>query len=241
MPEPSGGEDPTGYMADAGSPTELAGVADADTQSAFAWGLDEEPEPQAPRTLSPAVITAGAVGAAVVVIAAASAVAIWALRDEPASAPAPRPDLLNGVYHVEYQPDRATTSGTDRPVSWGVQGAPTQDWLTLTTTCTDGPCIANGEVLGPDRQRRAGARTLSFQLTDGTWRDIAPARVKSTCRYADGSIAGESWTTVTLGFTPRPDGTFTGALTTVVDTNECGDQGNTVVTPLTAARVGDAV
>ncbi|MGN7779035.1 hypothetical protein ACTJJE_05895 [Mycolicibacterium sp. 22603] len=46
---------------------------------------------------------------------------------------------------------------------------------------------------------------------------------------------------MTLGFTPRPDGTFTGALTTVVDTNECGDQGNTVVTPLTAVRVGDAV
>ncbi|MGW0158457.1 Rv2253/PknI dimerization domain-containing protein [Mycobacterium sp. NPDC003323] len=237
-------DDPTGYMAEAGAPTELAGVADADTQSAFAWGLedDEAVEPEPPRWSS-GRITAIAVAAAVVVIVAASGVAVWALRDDPAPAAAPRADLLDGVYHVRYQPDRATYRDTGREgggeVTWGSEGAPTQDWLTLTSTCTDGACVATGEVLGPDRQRRAGARTLSFQLTNGAWRDTAPARVKSSCTYDDGSVAGQSWTRVTLEFTPVPDGTFTGALTTVVESNECGDQGNTVVTPLTAQRVGD--
>ncbi len=65
------------------------------------------------------------------------------------------------------------------------------DWLSLTSACTDTDCIATGEVLGRrPRERLAGARTLTFKLTNGTWQDIAPARVKSTCSYDDGSWPG---------------------------------------------------
>lgn len=243
MTEPSGSDDRTSYLADASAYTELSGVADADTQAAHAWAFDSEPEPEPQsRRLTPGRITALAVIASVVAIAGAAGIAVWALGEEaatPVSAP-PRQDLLDGVYRVDYHRDQATYRGT---TNWdaGVGAGPAQDWLTLNSTCTDRDCIATGEVLGADRQRRPGARTLTFRLTNGTWQDIAPARVKSTCTYADGSVAGESWTSVTLGFTPRPDGSFTGELTTVVDTNECGDQGNTVVTPLTADRVGDAL
>ena len=243
MTQPPESDEPTGYMADAGVPTELAGVADANTQAAHAWAFDEDPEPE-PRRFTAGRITALAVGAAVVVIAAASAIAVSFLSDgEPVAGPAPRPDLLNGVYRVEYHWDQATYREAEGNTNWGesADAGPAQDWLSLTSACTDTDCIATGEVLGQDRERLAGARTLTFKLTNGTWQDIAPARVKSTCSYDDGSVAGESWTTVTLGFTPRPDGSFTGALTTVVDTDECGDQGNTVVTPLTAGRVGEAV
>lgn len=243
MTQPPESDEPTGYMADAGVPTELAGVADANTQAAHAWAFDEDPEPE-PRRFTAGGITALAVGAAVVVIAAASAIAVWFLSDgEPVAGPAPRSDLLNGVYRVEYHWDQATYREAEGNTNWGesADAGPAQDWLSLTSACTDTDCIATGEVLGQGRERLAGARTLTFKLTNGSWQDIAPARVKSTCSYDDGSVAGESWTTVTLGFTPRPDGSFTGALTTVVDTNECGDQGNTVVTPLTAGRVGEAV
>jgi hypothetical protein len=250
MAEPSDSDEPTGYMADAGAWTELAGIAEADTQAAHAWAFDAEPEP-APepewepqrRRFSPGRITALAVGAAVVVIAAASGVVAWNLREPAASAPEPRPDLLDGVYRVDYHWDQSTSRDNGRETTWDGEAAagPTQDWLTLTSACTDRDCIATGEVLGPDRQRLSGARTLTFKLTNGTWQDIAPARVKSTCTYDDGSVAGESWTQVTLEFAARPDGSFAGALTTVVESDECGDQGNTVVTPLTAARVGDAL
>ncbi|MDZ7882491.1 MAG: hypothetical protein U5N53_06080 [Mycobacterium sp.] len=243
MTQPPESEEPTGYLADAGAPTELAGVADAHTQAAHAWAFDEDPEP-VPSRFTPGRITAFAVAAAVVVIAAASGIAVWFLSDgEPVAASAPRPDLLNGVYRVDYHWDQATYREAEGNTNWGegADAGPAQDWLTLTSACTDTDCIATGEVLGQDRARMPGARTLTFKLTNGTWEDIAPARVKSTCTYGDGSVAGESWTTVTLGFTPRPDGSFTGALTTVVDTDECGDQGNTVVTPLTAGRVGEAV
>ena len=242
MTQPPESEEPTGYMAEAGAPTELSGVADANTQAAHAWAFDEDPEPEPPR-FTPGRITAFAVAAAVVVIAAASGVVVWFLSDDPVAEPAPRPDLLNGMYRVEYHWDEATYRDVGGNTNWGEGAAagPAQDWLSLTSACTDTDCIATGEVLGQDRARMPGARTLTFKLTNGTWEDIAPARVKSTCTYDDGSVAGESWTTVTLGFTPRPDGSFTGALTTVVDTNVCGDQGNTVVTPLTAGRVGEAV
>lgn len=242
MTQPPEREEPTGYLADAGAPTEMAGVADAQTQAAHAWAFDETPDWER-RRFTPGRITALAVGAAVVVIAAASGVTAWYLRDGPVAEPAPRPDLLNGVYRVDYHWEQATYRDVAGTTNWGegADAGPAQDWLTLTSACTDTDCIASGEVLGQDRQRVAGARTLTFKLAGGTWQDIAPARVKSTCTYDNGSVAGESWTTVTLGFTPRPDGSFTGALTTVVDTNECGDQGNTVVTPLTAGRVGEAV
>ena len=236
------GEEPTGYMAEAGAPTELAGVADVNTQAAHAWAFDEDPEPE-PRRFTPGRITALAVGAAVVVIAAASGVTAWYVNEDPVAAPPPRPDLLNGVYRVQYHWDQATYRDTGENTNWGegADAGPAQDWLSLTSACTDTDCIATGEVLGQNQARLPGARTLTFKLTNGTWQDIAPARVTSTCTYDNGAVARESWTTVTLGFTPRPDGSFTGALTTVVDTNECGDQGNTVVTPLTAGRVGEAV
>lgn len=253
MTKPGEGDEPTGYMTDAGAPTEMAGVADANTQAAHAWALDEEPEWErekaspvriGPDRITPGRITALSVAAAVVVIAAASGVAVWVLRgDEPAVGPAPRPDLLNGVYRVEYHWDQATYRDGGRDTTWDGEAAagPAQDWLNLTSACTDTDCIATGEVLGQDRTRLDGARLITFRLANGSWQDIAPARVKSTCTYDDGSVAGESWTTVTLGFTPRPDGSFTGALTTVVESDECGDQGNTVVTPLTAGRVGNAL
>lgn len=243
MTERSERDEKTGYLADASAPTEMAGVADADTRAAHAWAFDEDvPEPAVGRPrFTAGRITALSVGAAVVVIAAAAGVVAWSLREEPVAEPAPRPDLLNGVYRVEYHWDQATYRDVAGSTNWGdgAGAGPAADWLMLTSACTGPDCIATGEVLGPNRERLDGARALTFKLTNGTWQDVAPARVKSVCTYEDGSVAGESWTTVTLGFTPRPDGSFTGALTTVVDTDECGDKGNTVVTPLTAGRVGE--
>lgn len=62
-------------MVEIAPPTEAAGVAQADTQSAFAWALDDGEElPR--RQLTPGWITAGAVTLSVLAIAAAVAVAM---------------------------------------------------------------------------------------------------------------------------------------------------------------------
>ena len=90
-------------------------------------------------------------------IAAASGIAVWFLSDdEPVAEPAPRPDLLNGVYRVDYHWDQATYREAEGNTNWGegADAGPAQDWLTLTSACTDTDCIATGEVLGQDRERQ---------------------------------------------------------------------------------------
>lgn len=44
-------------MTDPQEPTEMAGMAEADTESAFAWALDDEPDEPPPR-FTPGRITA---------------------------------------------------------------------------------------------------------------------------------------------------------------------------------------
>mgnify|MGYP003606190230 CR=1 FL=1 len=71
----------------AGDAPELAGTATADTESVYAWALDEEGDTEElPRRLTPRRITALAVGAS---LARAAAVAVATLRPgaDPAVAP----------------------------------------------------------------------------------------------------------------------------------------------------------
>ncbi|SCX06093.1 hypothetical protein [Mycolicibacterium fluoranthenivorans] len=247
---------------DPAAPTELAGAAVAETRSAYAWGLaDAETEVlDDERRLSPGRITAAAVAASVVLIGAAAAVAWMQLRGDqqsrqagdpaPTSAvsasPSPRPDLLNGVYRIEYHWRDATYRDNERDgggtMDWNAEGdgGPPFDWLTLSSTCAK-DCIATGQMLTQDRKQIPGARTIALKLTNGAWEDIAPGRIKSECTADDGTVTGRSSATVAMSFTPRPDGTLSGTSTMTVETNECGDQGNTVVTPLTLTRVGNAV
>jgi hypothetical protein len=77
----------------ASEPTELAGVAQADTAAAYAWAEDDGPELDLGRQrLTPSLITAIAVTASLVIIAAAGVVVFLHQRDsspEPAVAAAP--------------------------------------------------------------------------------------------------------------------------------------------------------
>lgn len=77
----------------AGDPTELAGTATADTESVYAWALDEDGDADdPPRRLTPRHITTLAVGASLAAIAVAAAVAVATLRpgaDRAATPPMP--------------------------------------------------------------------------------------------------------------------------------------------------------
>jgi len=42
-----------------------------------------------------------------------------------------------------------------------------------------------------------------------------------------------------LSLKPQPDGTLRGAYTGNIETNECGNQGATIVVPVVATRIGD--
>lgn len=79
--------------ADASDPTELAGAAEAETQSKYAWSLDDGVIEDYPtRRLTPRRITVAAVVVSLAVVAGAAAVVVMHLRrDDPAPTPAAAP------------------------------------------------------------------------------------------------------------------------------------------------------
>lgn len=240
--------------------TELSAASDTETRSDRAWGLADDAEEFPTQRLSPGRITGAAVAASVVVVVGAVVVAWMYVREPspgepsaqpsapapaaPLPEPAPRTDLLNGVYQLEYHWDGATyrDASTGKSVAWHPpeDGGPPFDWLKMSSACTEAKCIATGEMLDWDRKQVPGARTIAMELQNGVWAEITPPTIKSPCTYYNGDTWAESTATVVTEFSARPDGTFAGTVTTTVDTDECGDRGSTVVTPLTVARVDDA-
>jgi hypothetical protein len=70
-------------------PTELAGVAQAQTESVHAWALDDGDDEEHARRFTPRRITSAALASCLVLIAAAGAVELLAIR---------------GVWHIESGP-----------------------------------------------------------------------------------------------------------------------------------------
>ncbi|OBB56759.1 hypothetical protein A5757_01465 [Mycobacterium sp. 852013-51886_SCH5428379] len=65
-------------------------------------------------------------------------------------------------------------------------------------------------------------------------------RWRGECSIIDsGAIAGEIWYVQTMRVAPRPDGTFVGDLTTVVEGTGCESEGDTSVVPVVLSRIGD--
>lgn len=115
-------------LADAAAPTELAGLAQADTGSAYAWALadDDGLDARRPR-LTPGQITTAAVTASIVAIAAAVGIGYRLLRSDPeapitasaatplssitvtARAPAPPPPVATVTTIVIQQPAQTVT------------------------------------------------------------------------------------------------------------------------------------
>jgi hypothetical protein len=88
-----------GVDAEAAAPTEMAGTAEADTQSVYAWGeadLDAGQDDVEPRRLTPRRITAAAVAASLAAVVGASVVGFYFyyLRDESSSSTAPPATLV---------------------------------------------------------------------------------------------------------------------------------------------------
>ena len=61
-------------------PTEMAGVAEAETQAAYAWALDDGVDDLPTQRLTPRRVTALALAVSLVLIAVAGAVALWTHR-----------------------------------------------------------------------------------------------------------------------------------------------------------------
>jgi len=95
-----------GYHSSMGvEPTELAGVADSQTEAVYAWSLDDEDDDLPAPRLTPRRITAASIAGALTLVAVAGAVALAHLRE-----PVPLPAVAEATVVV------ATPELTPRPV-----------------------------------------------------------------------------------------------------------------------------
>lgn len=237
---------------DPDEPTMSARTAEAETQSVYAWGLADVEGDVPTQRLTPRRITTAAVAASLIVVASAAAVTLYAIRHTPQDAPtptvalaaptAPAPPHLDGTYKIVSDFDRATFRNNQREgggsVAWGHDGNGDTTWAALLTTCTSMGCVATGKQLNEQLEELKPGTSLGLQLTNGTWQDMAPSRWQAECELSTGVVV-ESTNSFSWSFEPRPDGTFHGFTTITVETNECGDKGNTVLIPIVATRIGD--
>ena len=128
-------------------PTEMAGVAEADTEMAYAWALDyDDPDEFPTQRLTPRRITSLGIGASLVTIAVAGAVALGVLRQpDPAPTPAsavetttkpapPAPPPVTATVTVLPPPPPVTVTVQPKPVPT-VESKPVP---TTTPSCTEG-------------------------------------------------------------------------------------------------------
>ena len=91
-------------------PTEMAGVAEAETRAAYAWALDYDGYDESPTVpthrLTPRHITSLALTLALALIAVAGAVALGLApaHELPKPVAAPPAAVLDGVYRIDQTP-----------------------------------------------------------------------------------------------------------------------------------------
>ncbi|MFV8266416.1 hypothetical protein ACNQR9_25705 [Mycolicibacterium peregrinum] len=229
-------------------PTELAGAAESDTQSAYAWGLTAPiADDDVQRSwVTPTRVTVAAVTISIALAAGVGVLAYQYMRDKPtpASVPAEQkrdPVMLDGVYKFVSDFDRVTFRGKDGGNVTNEWGHDDQDttWVRFVTTCTAVHCIATGKQLDAQMNEMPG-NPIDMRLANGTWTDMAPARSQNKCEPLSGGVATASTQSFAWSFAARPDGTFVGFTTITVETNECNDQGDTVLIPITVTRIANA-
>lgn len=150
--------------------------------------------------------------------------------------------LLNGRYEILHDWARATYRGNERKgggrVRWDTSEMSDKTWAIFATTCTETDCIATVTGYNPDGSLATGHGVMRFE--NGTWIDLTPTRTQQECvNSKSGVVEGMAWWTSRWSFTPRPDGTLRGEHVTSVDSDECGDKGDTQVVPITLARIGE--
>jgi len=123
-----------GEFAESSEPTELAGVADADTMSAYAWSQASEPDEDAPRQQWPFWVTAAAVGLSLSLVAVAAVLAYRHIGAErPTTVVAPTPPITATSPPPPPRPAAApppmqdsTPTMTVQPASPAVVALPTR-------------------------------------------------------------------------------------------------------------------
>jgi hypothetical protein len=157
---------------------------------------------------------------------------------DPATVPAfqgPPPAVagptLNGTYRLDHDFSHQTFNN-DVPVS--DPGTNTAHWWAFRSLCISSGCVATGSQLSDTDQRQAAGLWRVLRFAGGHWQDTPYLETTHCPPVTQTAIGRVSWS-----WDPQPDGTLRGVDNNTLLTNECGDEGSVLHTPLVVTRVGD--
>ena len=233
-------------------PTEMAGVAEADTQAAYAWALDYDGYNELPtvpiQRLTARRITSLGIAVSLVMMAVAGVVALAMPSSpkpsEPVAAP-PAALVLDGTYRLDYDWTQSTVMGSPNSPS-ETNSKPETHWAAFRSTCTPAGCTATSTGLDDKTHTVADTPSITRQwhFVNGRW-VTASDRERSpidSCRFDDNEnkrVAGDETISHTKWLEPQPDGTLRGVLSMTTVSGECGRQGGVHHIPFIATRIGD--
>ena len=236
----------------AGEPTEMAGVAEAETQAAYAWALDYDDPDEFPtqptQRLTSRRITSMALAASLAVIATAGAVALGVEhgRSEPVLAPVAiaAVAVLDGTYRFDSNFTDDTSMGSPNPPLEGEPQSETS-WRVFRSTCTPAGCTATETVLDDTNHQIAMTplTTHQWRFINGRWHRLDEKKWRETrpmCTVDEDKIVeGDETILGTVSLEPQSDGSLRGLQVTTVVSSECGEEGIVRHGPFTVTRVGD--
>ncbi len=165
----------------AGEPTEMAGVAEAETQAAYAWALDYDDLNEFPtQRLTSRHITALGVAVSLVAIAVAGAVMLVVPSPKPSEPSEPvaitPAAVLDGSYRFDFNPMNDTIMGSPNPPSdTHPNSNPTTVWRAFRSACTPSGCTATETMLDDTNHQVAKAplSTHQWRFTNGRWEELS--------------------------------------------------------------------
>jgi serine/threonine-protein kinase len=183
------------------------------------------------------------IAAAAVVVCAAIAASVYVVeRNNSNTSKSPPPAaVLDGTYHLVYDPTKVTANGAPNPKK---PGPGDNSWWAFRSLCKPSGCVATETKLDSHNQQVAVAPAVTSDLrfADGRWREtpILSQQDEPQCLGVDGKVvAGKQTATSAWSMEPQPDGTLRGVYTGTVLTNECGGAGFVQQEPFVASRTGD--
>ena len=137
--------------------------------------------------------------------------------------------VLDGTYRLDLEALNMTYPDGSRNPST----ANGSRWFAFRSICTAAGCAATEALLDNANHQEPTGNAGVFHFTDGHWVDNGhPTRIPC------GATTAEHTITLTWDLVPQPDGTLRGVNTITFRSNECGQRGVVMTTPVVGIRTG---
>jgi serine/threonine-protein kinase len=161
---------------------------------------------------------------------------------DPSTVPPPNPippavagPVLDGTYRLDFDSLNATYSDGARNPST----ANFSRWYAYQSRCAAAGCVATEANLDEANHQEATGLAGVHYFIDGHWiYNGSPARIPCDPNRRGGKTTAEETVVLGTDLVPQPDGTLRGISTITFKSNECGEKGSVITTPVVATRTG---